>query len=240
MSNPYPPGKKHPIPARSGVAVPLSANQTIQVINTHGTQVIDFFAFVSTDPTNIEKLEWSHHLSMSHTRASTCHLSPLVGDVLTTTRREPILRLEEDTSGGVHDTLIAACDIYRYRELAGKSEEDEPEYYHDSCADNLIKGLIKDSGLESEDVPGDFATPQPLNLFMNIPVHPKKEGAEVKTDVSPSAGAELSFERPVSTAGSGVKLKALRGCVVVMSACPQDMLEINCREPKECHFVIED
>ena len=138
----------------------------------------------------------------------------------------------------MHDTLIAACDLHRYRELAEKPEGEFPEYYHDSCADNLIKGLIQDLALESEDVPLGFVTPQPLNLFMNIPVHPKREGAKVEVEVSPSAGAELSFERPVSGKGSGVKLRALRGCVVVMSACPQDMLEINCREPRECHFEV--
>ena len=176
---------------------------------------------------------------MSHTRASTCHLSPLVGDVLTTIKREPILKVLEDTSGGVHDTLIAACDLYRYIELAGE-EGSKEGYYHDSCADNLIKGLIEDLNLEAEDVPQEFATPQPLNLFMNIPVHTKKQGAEVDAKVSPSAGADLSFERPVSSKGSGVKLRAERGCVVVMSACPQDLLEINCREPRECEFVVGD
>ena len=177
---------------------------------------------------------------MRHTRATTHHLSPLIGDVLTTTHREPILEFLEDTSGGVHDTLIAACDIYRYRELADKPADRFPEYYHDSCADNVIKGLINDLALESEDVPSEFTTPQPLNLFMNIPIHTKGSDAKISSDVSPSAGADLSFERPVSEAGSGVKMKALRGCVVVMSACPQDMLEINCRDPKECHFTVED
>jgi uncharacterized protein len=173
-----------------------------------------------------------------------------VGDILTTTKREPILEVVEDTSGGVHDTLIAACDLWRYKELEAKKrggKEVDDGYYHDSCADNLIKGLIKDLGLESEDVPGEWTTPQPLNLFMNIPVHPKKNdrgGSDGRNapgkDASPSAGADLSFERPVCEAGTGVKLKALRGCVVVMSACPQDMLEINCGRPVGCEFVVEE
>ena len=157
-----------------------------------------------------------------------------------------------DSSGGVHDTLIAACDLYRYRELSGEEGREEG-YYHESCADNLIKGLIRDLGLEAEDVPGGWVTPQPLNLFMNIPVHPKEvsakapvesgvreKGKAVGFEVSPSAGADLSFERPVSTKGSGIRLKALRGVVVVMSACPQDLLEINCGKPVGCEFVIED
>ena len=57
-----------------------------------------------------------------------------VGDVLVTNKRRPILTLVEDTSPGVHDTCMSACDIYRYRGLGC-------EEYHDSCTDNLYKGL---------------------------------------------------------------------------------------------------
>ena len=37
-----------------------------------------------------------------------------VGDVFVTNQRRPILTLLEDTSPGVHDTLMSACDRYRY------------------------------------------------------------------------------------------------------------------------------
>ncbi len=191
--------------------------------------------------------------------------------MLTTTKREPILRLDRDDSEGVHDTLIAACDEFRYRELtAAENGGVVPEgYWHKSCADNVVDGLVRDLGLNVDGaggwdekekllgiaaVPLGWTTPQPLNLWMNIPVHPKKassagpaasserkeeeEGVCCPASVSPSAGADLSFERPVSKKGSSVTMRALRGCVVVMSACPQDMLEINCREPRECEFMI--
>ena len=114
----------------------------------------------------------------------------------------------------------------------------EDGYYHDSCADNVIKGLIKDLDLEAEDVPLGYTTPQPLNLFMNIPVHTKKDGHGVPVEVSPSSAADLSFERPVCEKGGKVRMRALQGCVVVMSACPQDLLEINCGKPVECEFVV--
>jgi uncharacterized protein YcgI (DUF1989 family) len=39
----------------------------------------------------------------------------------------------DDTSGGIHDTLIAACDRYRYAFLV--------EDYHDNCTDNLFAGM---------------------------------------------------------------------------------------------------
>lgn len=45
-----------------------------------------------------------------------------------------MLVVVEDTTEGVHDTMIAACDKERYEELGGGSE-------HRNCADNLVEGL---------------------------------------------------------------------------------------------------
>ena len=45
-----------------------------------------------------------------------------------------MLIITEDTSSGVHDTLIAACDTWRYAELGA-------EKLHRNCADNLEEGL---------------------------------------------------------------------------------------------------
>lgn len=117
------------IPARHGVATQLSAGQTIKVINTHGTQVVDTWAFTLSPSKEIET-----QLSMQHTRASLCRVIPKVGDGLFNNKREKILTVTEDTTLGIHDTLIAACDQQRYEELGGGSE-------HRNCADNLIEGL---------------------------------------------------------------------------------------------------
>jgi len=69
-STSYSTNTKHTIPARLGVAVPLKVNQSIKVINTHGTQVVDTWAVVPSEPI--------HHMSMPHVRATTEHLSPYV------------------------------------------------------------------------------------------------------------------------------------------------------------------
>jgi uncharacterized protein len=127
------------IPARRAVAFRLGAGQSLVIINTYGTQVVDTWAFVDAG-------EW---MSMEHSRLHMGRVNPVVGDTFVTNHRRPILTLTEDTSGGVHDTLLAACDRYRY-ELLGASE-------HDNCTDNLHAAL-------------DFAipcTPSPLNLFEN-------------------------------------------------------------------------
>jgi len=68
------------------------------------------------------------------------------------------------------------------------------------------------------------SVPAPLNLFMNIPW--TQEG-------------DVSFDAPKGKRGDYVKFRAERDLVVVMSACPQDILDINGRKPMVAHFVVE-
>ncbi len=191
------------IPARRGKAAPVQSGQYIKVVNTHGEQVVDTWAFNAVD--------LDECLSMEATRATILKLRPTVGDLLYSNNRRAMLTLVEDTSPGVHDTLMAACDNYRYG-LLGCSE------YHDNCSDNLHAAL-SELGLEAP------KTPSPLNLFMNIPW--TGEGA-------------LSFEAPVTSPGDYVVLRAEMDLVVAFSACPQDILPINGRlgKPVEAHFQV--
>jgi uncharacterized protein YcgI (DUF1989 family) len=193
------------IPARKGRAAPVRKGQTVKVINTKGQQVVDTWAF------NAEDLH--EFLSMEHSRVAIGHIIPKIGDVLVTNRRRPILTLVADTSGGIHDTLLAACDRYRYEGL-GCTE------YHDNCTDNLAAALTA-LGLAPP------ATPAPLNLFMNIPV---------------IDGDRIAFRPPVSTQGSYVTLRAEMDCILAFSACPQDMIPINgiAMRPTAAHFEIID
>jgi uncharacterized protein YcgI (DUF1989 family) len=178
------------VAARRGKALTLHAGQTVRVTNSFGQQVVDTWAFAAGD--------LGEHMSMEHTRAALQRLRPRVGDRLVTNRRRPILALAADTSPGVHDTLIAACDRYRYQQL-GCTE------YHDNCTDNLAAAL-DELGLKAP------LTPAPLNLFMNIPA---------------AADGGLAFDPPVSRPGDYVDLLAVIDCVTAFSACPQDILPIN-------------
>lgn len=193
------------IPARRGVAACVKRGQIVTVINTHGSQVVDTWAF-SAD-------EIAEFMSMEHSRGAMLRLNPRVGDILRSNRRRPMLTLVEDTSGGVHDTLIAACDRYRYEQLGHVG-------HHDNCTDNLARALAE-LGLTATE------TPSPLNLFMNIPVHHDQT---------------LSFEAPVSTPGSHVSLRAEMDLVIAFSACPQDLVPVNGAAciPTEAHFRIKD
>ena len=191
------------IPARRGKAAFISEGQTVTVINTHGQQVVDTWAF--------RRADLAEFMSMEHSRTALGRIMPLVGQAMVTNRRRPILTLVEDTSGGIHDTLLAACDRFRY-ELLGC------EGYHDNCTDNLAAAL-REFGL----VPPE--TPSPWNLFMNIPVE---------------SDGTVSFQPPVSKPGDYVTLRAEMDCIVAFSACPQDVVPINGVDciPTEAHFQV--
>ena len=189
------------LPARKGRAVALNAGQSIRIVNTHGHQVVDTWAFNAQD--------LSEFLSMEHMRAAIDRIRPKPGDKLVTNKRRPILTLVEDTSPGVHDTFIAACDIYRYQGLGCMD-------YHDNCADNLRAGMAG-IGLTPPEVPS------PLNLWMNIPI--KSDGS-------------IGWEEPVSKPGDYIELKAEMDCIVAMSACPQDIVRINAGAPTDAHYEV--
>ena len=189
------------IPARNAVAVRAERGQRVEVVNTHGDQVVDTWAFVDSS-------EW---MSMEHSRLHMGKLNPVIGDTLVTNRRRPILTLVADTSGGVHDTLLAACDRERY-ELLGATEP------HDNCTDNLHAALATVDLV----VP---VTPSPLNLFENA---------------RPAADGTIAIAPPVSTPGSSVTFRVELDALLVLSACPQDMVATNGPglTPTDAHFRI--
>ncbi len=191
------------LPARRGKAVRLSKGQALKVINSHGQQVVDTWAF------NAEDL--SEFMSMEHLRQVLNRIMPRVGDPLATNHRRPILTLIEDTSPGIHDTLLAACDIWRYRNLGCAG-------HHDNCRDNLFAGMAE-LGLTPPECPS------PLNLWMNTPV---------------VDGLGIDWRPPVSRPGDYVVLRADLDCIVAMSACPQDLVPINGAglSPTEAHFQV--
>ena len=174
------------IPAREGRAVRVEAARSFRVVDVEGGQVADLFAFCLAD--------LSERLSAEHTRAQHFRLFPRVGEAFLTNRRRPILLLEADTSPGVHDMLVAACDAARYADHGAAG-------YHASCADNLQTAL---AGLDLGPVP----VPQPVNLFESI--RPQPDGA-------------LDWQATASEAGDHVQLRAERDCLIVVSACPYDL-----------------
>ncbi|MEA2159380.1 MAG: uncharacterized protein QOD66_1760 [Solirubrobacteraceae bacterium] len=182
------------IPAREGRGFSVRAGDRVRVIDPEGAQVADVFAFSIDDPTEYHSAE--------HTRVYVGRLFPGVGEQFVTNRRRPILTLEADDSPGVHDMLCAACDPTRYQGLGVQG-------WHASCQENLL-GAMRQLGSDRVEVP------QPINLFMNIPV---------------GADAELGWLPAPTRPGDSVTLRAELDCYVVVSACPQDLVQINAGTP---------
>ena len=190
------------IPACSGAAVTLSRGPSVEVINTFGQQVVDLWAFRRDDP--------AEFLSMPHCRSSLEKLHFTRGDTLVSSRRAPMLQIVEDTSTGIHDSLLSACDEARYRLLGVTGP-------HASCADNFRDACAR-SGLS---VP---AMPAPWNVFMNVTVN----------------DGRLRIEPPLSRPGDYVRLRACVDLVVVLSACPMDVVPTNGadRTPRSIEYRI--
>ena len=148
----------------------LSAGRrAVRLINTHGQQVVDTWAFCRDD--------LGEFMSMEHSHAALSKILPSTGDTMVSNRRRPMLTFVEDNSGGIHDTVIAACDRWRYERLGVAG-------HHDNCTDNL-RAALAELGLEPPEIPS------PLNMFMNIPVGP---------------GGAISWEPSIADPGSHVVL----------------------------------
>ena len=183
---------KHIIPARHGKAFKVSTGDTLKLINTFGTQVVDCWAINSK---NLDE-----YMCMEASRVWLQRLNPIVGDTFVTNKRNPILTVVEDTSPGIHDTFMAACDKKRY-ELLGV------ENYHRNCSDNLIEALENKNVFLERTILASF------NIFMNIQVQSDK--------------ITLKTLPTVSNPGDYIILRAEIDCYVVFSSCPQDIVKIQ-------------
>ena len=185
-------------------ALRLAKGQAVKLVNTHGSQTVDAWALRGGDP--------SEYLSVEHTRRMLFKLFPAEGDLLYSNRRTPLLMLETDTAPGRHDMLFACCDkwLYQHYDCAPG---------HANCRDNFI-GALFEIGIDA------LTVPNPVNLWMNVPVRENEK---------------LSLEAPVSRPGDHVVLRAVEDSVVVFSACPMDVTPVNGddRKPKAVHYEIQ-
>jgi uncharacterized protein YcgI (DUF1989 family) len=120
-----------------------------------------------------------------------------------------MLAFESDSSPGVHDTVIPPCDPARYTQLGCPPG-------HASCADNLHRALAA-LDLKVAECPASF------NLWMNIPVLPSME---------------IQWCETVSKPGDSLVFRALVDCIMVMSACPQDIVRINSGRPVSAQYAL--
>lgn len=178
------------VPAREGRAIKASAGDRLILCDEAGGQIVDTWAFCADDADEFHSAE--------HTRVAVGKLFPAVGEDFVTNRRRPILRIEEDSSPGIHDMLIAACDPTRYAQLG-------VEDWHASCQENLLQAM-------SAAGQGHVRVPQPINVFMNTPALPD---------------GTVKWLSTKTAVGDSVAFRALMDLWFVVSACPQDLTGIN-------------
>jgi len=178
------------VAAGHGSAFRLLSGERIRIGLPEGPQVADMFAFALPD--------LAETLSTEHTRSCVTRLAPAVGEAFHSNRRRPMLALVDDTSPGMHDLLLSACDQARYT-LLGHSAA------HRNCVANLLAALGA-LDLAAPEIPS------PVNLFENVTIGP--DGA-------------LGIEPPRAAQGDAVTLEALMDLVLVVSACPMDIVPTN-------------
>ncbi len=189
--------------------VPARQGRAVKVPRGQALRIINTFGHQVVDFWAFDAGNLGTYLSMQHTRATLSRLTPHAGDTLVDNWREPMLTFESDSSPGVHDTVIPPCDPARYAKLGCAAD-------HASCADNLRRAfeLI---GLSPPPCPASF------NLWMNIPV---------------LANGDLEWRETVAKPGDSVVFRALIDCIMVMSACPQDIIPINAGRPVSAQYAV--
>jgi uncharacterized protein YcgI (DUF1989 family) len=183
------------------ILVPAREARAVRVASGDRFRIVDMEGQQVVDLFAFVADDVSEYASAEHTRIWVNRLFPRVGEEFVTNRRRPILLFEQDNSPGVHDMLCAACDPIRYQ-LLGAEE-------HASCQENL-KGIMAELGHDA------IETPQPINLFMSVGV--EQDGS-------------LAWGVAPTKAGDDVVFRARLDAIVVASACPQDLNEINNYRP---------
>jgi len=183
------------------VVVPPREGRAVRVPRGQRFRVVDLEGHQCGDLFAYVADDVREYASAEHTRVHVDRLFPRPGEDFVTNRRRPILHFEADDTPGVHDMLIAACDPPRFTGLG-------VEGWHASCQENLQRAM---AGLGHDDV----EIPQPINLFTNIGLGPDRE---------------LVWGPALTRPGDAVTLRAELDAIVVLSACPQDIVVINeCR-----------
>jgi hypothetical protein len=164
--------------------------------------VVDTFAFVTDGEDDL--------LSMEHCREALQKITFDASDVLVTNLYRPILEMLDDTSGGGHDTLIAARSSAMYaRAGAGWGQP--------NCVASL-KTVLDGAGRICP------VTPAPCNLFILAPV---------------CDGEAIDYVRPACPPDGVVEVKALIDCLMVFPACPDDVYPMNGGDGLPCDVALE-
>lgn len=156
----------------SARAVNLKTGNHARVINTHGGQVVDTWAFSTAN--------MHEYLSMEHTRSATYRLFFQPGDTLMSNQFRAMLTIVADTSPGIHDTLHAACS-------PGSNAFYAQPPSHPTCENNL-RTVMQACARPLDNIPC------PWNLFEHAFVVDGNHLEDAPATVKPGEYIELKVE----------------------------------------------
>ena len=159
----------------------MKAGQRLTLVNVHGHQVVDTWAFCDPD---LDEL-----LSMEHSRASVGSVYTREGGTLVSNRSRPMLTFEEDATDGGHDTQYAACSPGLYEKYGVSCPP------HRACSLNLVEAM-RELGLETPEQPA------PWNLFQHSYVEPDGSLSFRESQNEPGCYVVLRAERDLIIAFS--------------------------------------
>ena len=194
------------------VEIPARTGTAVLVSKGARIKITNTFGSQVVDTWALNADDTSEYLSVEHTRRMTGKIFVESKDNFWSNRRNSMLTFEVDTSPGRHDMLVACCDRWLYQHLACAPD-------HANCHDNYLDAISR-LGI------GPRPVPNPVNLWMNFPIE----------------GNRLILGRSLSKPGDYVVLHALLNVIVIMSACPMDVVPINGPDctPRAVHYEIMD
>ncbi len=170
------------IEPQSGFGFSIKKGQTVRVIDVNGEQVADLFCFAED--------EIKEFLSSGHTTDYNSKIYLSVGDILYSSRSNPMFTIVEDQVGR-HIMLYAPCSQKMFKKSYGVTDK------HPNCLDNLVTNLER-FGVQASQIT------VPFNIFMSIDV--SEEG-------------EIEIQSPKSKAGDYIELRAEMDMIVGVTAC---------------------
>jgi uncharacterized protein len=186
------------VPAGYGRAFRVRAGQRFEIVDVEGEQVADLAAVAAEDH--------DEAIFLPVTRLALGRTELRHGDVLLTSHRRGIVRLDDDPVG-THDILFGVCDRYRY----------EVDFSlppgHRNCRDNFVEAFAE-HGVGP--VQAHRAADNGVNIFINQRLD--------------DAG-EFHLEAPRTRAGDAAQFTALIDAIVAVSACPESQTACNGGHP---------
>jgi uncharacterized protein len=186
------------VPAGHGRAFRVRAGQRFEIVDVEGEQVADLCAIAAADH--------DEAIFLPVTRLALGRTDLRHGDVLLTSHRRGIVRLDGDPVG-THDILFGVCDRYRY----------EVDFAlppgHRNCRDNFVEALAAE-GVGA--VQAQRAADNGVNIFINQRVD--EDGV-------------FHLEAPRTKPGDAAQMTALIDAIVAISACPESQTACNGGQP---------